>query len=174
MPDLDLQLNNVSIPKCLTPSILGIKFDPSLSFKPNFESVIEKCNSKLNFFRILSNHNKNLDKNKLSTVYKTYILSWIQYHILHYLYLNKVMKEKLQTIQNDALRSIYHLSRFTSTNQLHRVAKIAKINSVSEYLEVLTQEYFDRIKTSNSFVEIYNILCEDSKHRSSDKYFSPL
>ena len=121
--------------------------------------------------RILSSHNKNIDKNKLLTVYKAYILSLIQYHILPYIYLNKVMKEKLQTIQNDALRSIFHLSRFTSTKQLHRVAKI---KSVSENLEVLTQKYFDRIKTSNSFVEIYNILCEDSKHRSSDKYFSPL
>ena len=52
---------------------LGIRFDSKLTFSSMIEEIKERCNSRLNLIKILSNKKWGLDLNTLGNLYKSLI-----------------------------------------------------------------------------------------------------
>jgi len=52
--NLQLTINNTQIMKSTHPTVLGITLDPGLTFKHHFDTIKQKCNSKIRLIQTLS------------------------------------------------------------------------------------------------------------------------
>ena len=66
---MNLNTGADKISRDLKPRILGIIFDPGLTFKEHFRVLTEKCNNSINLIRVLSHHGKGISKANLIKVY---------------------------------------------------------------------------------------------------------
>ena len=139
--NLNLEINNQKIEKVRQAMLLGINFDPGLTFESHFNEIINKFSSKLNLLKILSSKHYGLKTKTLTTVYKLTIHSIIQYSMLPYHITRKKIKKKLQIIQNKALKIIFKVNRNTSNKILHA---IANISTIEQRLKNLTKNYITR------------------------------
>ena len=80
---LDIIVNNKLISYAENPRVLGVYLDPKLNFKYHFNTIKKELVSKVNLLRILSNKSNRLNKAHLLTIYKSLILSKIQYRCFH-------------------------------------------------------------------------------------------
>ena len=63
------------------PKILGVYFDTKLKFTDHFDEIKKHIASKINLLRILSYNSNAINTNKLLTIYKSLILSKLQYPV---------------------------------------------------------------------------------------------
>ena len=87
------------------------------------DELKERCNSRLNLIKILSNKNWRLDHKTLGSLYKSLIGSILDYNFPCLNSLSDTNLKKLQTIQNAAVRSILKLRFDTPSSILHQQAK---------------------------------------------------
>lgn len=136
---IELRLNNHLVEFCNNPRILGIYFDPKMNFQFHFEALRKDLITKINALKILSYKSNRINTKHLLTIYKSLILSKIQYSMLPFLVTNRATKKEIQLIQNKCLKIILNLPTRTSTDLIHNTLKIEKIhiriaNMVSNYL----------------------------------------
>ncbi|RNA06653.1 RNA-directed DNA polymerase from mobile element jockey-like, partial [Brachionus plicatilis] len=98
---------------------LGITLDSKLTFSPMVDELKERCNSRLNLIKYLSNRKWSLKPKTLETNIK-----------------------KIQVIQNSAVRSILKLKYDTPSNIIHQEA-FNKLNllTISNRLFELSERY---------------------------------
>lgn len=84
--------------------ILGLQFDPKLTWKIHIQELIMECKKRLNVIKCLSNNNWGADKNLLLLTYKAIIRSKIDYGSLLYQSANKKELRKIESIHNKGLR----------------------------------------------------------------------
>ncbi|RNA24770.1 RNA-directed DNA polymerase from mobile element jockey-like [Brachionus plicatilis] len=103
---------------------------------------LERCNSRLNFIKILSNKKWGLDLNTLGNFYKSLIGSILDYSFLCLNSLSETNIKSLEIIQNSAVRSILKLRYDTPSNILHNEAyNKLKLLTVSNRLFELSERY---------------------------------
>src|SRR6267154_675811 len=83
--------------------LLGIHLDSKLTYKLQIDSIIEKSKSGINLMRAVSGSNWGGNKKTLLTIYKSFILSRLEYCSFIYLNCSKTLVGKLDTIQYKAL-----------------------------------------------------------------------
>ena len=122
-------LNNTILPHTHETKILGVTYNTSLSFAPHVNNIITKCRPRLNALRSLTSTTFGQHKETLITVYKQYIRSIINYASpAWHPALSKTQLNKLQTIQNTALRIILGSTQTTPIEHLHAEAKVLTLN----------------------------------------------
>lgn len=126
---LELNLFGEKISNCKSTTFLGIRFDNRLSFSDQVSYIENTCLKRLNILKILSNRRWKVRKEILVKIFVLLIRSIIDYSSLILSSLCKTRLLKLQRIQNSAIRTIFHLSRRTSVNELHRVARLETIEA---------------------------------------------
>ena len=116
---------------------LGVYYDRTLSWKPQYEHILERVSSRMRILRKLcynspENNRLALKKNfgvssKVAlAIYKSFIRPVIEYGCLSFLTLKSYQVDKLQILQNEALRiALRSLRDTTFTVTLHKKKRIS-------------------------------------------------
>jgi hypothetical protein len=146
------------------PKVLGIYFDTKLKFTYHFDEIKKQIASKINLLRILSYNSNAINTNKLLTIYKSLILSKLQYSMLPFMVASRKIKNELQIIQNKCLKTILKAPLQTSTKLIH---EFFKIQNIETRLAHLSCSFIEKSKRSNStvnqIIEIHNIKPTNTK-----------
>lgn len=109
------------------PTILGVILDESLCFNQQVNKIREKCLSRLNLIKILSNKFWKLTRNTLLMLYKALIASVLDYCSFFVHSISPTNLKRIQAIQNRAIRSIYKQPFDSPTNDLCRISNLSLV-----------------------------------------------
>ncbi|RNA15376.1 RNA-directed DNA polymerase from mobile element jockey-like [Brachionus plicatilis] len=121
---------------------LGITLDSKLTFSPMVDELKERCNSRLNLIKYLSNKKWGLKPKTLGSLYKSLIGSILDYSFPCLNSFSETNIKKIQVIQNSAVRSILKLKYEIPSNIIHQEA-FNKLNllTISNRLFELSERY---------------------------------
>lgn len=117
-------LNNKKLEKVSEIKYLGFIIDESLTFKCNSDYIIKKVAKKIYFLRRISNY---LSMFSRILVYKTIIAPHFEYCATLQLYLNNNDIQKLQKMQNKAMRIILKCNRYTPIDTMLNVLNFLNV-----------------------------------------------
>jgi exonuclease III len=148
--ELNLVINGIVINYSANPKILGIHFDKKLNFIFHFDVIKKQLVSKINLLRILSFKSNRISTNNLLSIYKSLILSKIQYSMLPFMVTPNKIKNQLQVIQNKCLKTITNLHMRTSSRLIHQTLGIQKLDL---RIANLCCNYIAKAKNNNKTVK---------------------
>ena len=90
----------------VTAKFLGLTLDRSLSWIYHINNLITRCNKDINLIKSIKGQELETDKIALHRIYQTIILSKINYGSIIYNSASNHLLDKLQIIQNKALKTI--------------------------------------------------------------------
>ena len=100
-------------------TFLGVVFDTRLTWEPQFRQMTTKAYKRLNLLRHLSSLSKNPDPNILIRLYRSIIMPIFEYGSVCFINAAETHLDKLQLIQNQALRIVMKCPRYVMTKDLH-------------------------------------------------------
>ncbi len=106
-----LTVNNLPIPYKKQVKFLGMILDSKLTWRPHIDDLVKRCRKDLNLMKLISGTCYGADKKALLMVYKALILSKIDYGCILYHSAARTNLNKINTIQNAALRIAQELTR---------------------------------------------------------------
>lgn len=104
--NINLCYGEDTIEKENNPTYLGMVFDQRLTFGEHVEQAVEKATKRLNLLKRLGSTNWGSDKNTLRTLYLGYVRSILEYNSAILSTCSKTTREKLDKVQNKALRFV--------------------------------------------------------------------
>ncbi len=110
---MNIWLNGVKLSHDSNPTFLGIRFDPHLTFKHQIAHLEKTCIQRLNIMKIISHKSWQLTNETLLQVYNVLIRSVMDYSAILMPVICETNKNKLQVIQNNALRIILNKPKLT-------------------------------------------------------------
>ena len=138
----EVRLNNNILPLERNPRILGVTFDPLLTFRAHIDNLCTRAAPRIGVLKLLSSSTWGQQVETMVTTYKLLVRS-----ILHYAapvwFPNTAAYniEKLQRIQNTALRVATGCIGRTPIPHLHEETKVLPIN---DHLSLLCQQFLAR------------------------------
>ena len=168
---LELSIDNESIERVLNPRLLGITLDPSLNFKEHFRIMLYKCQKSTNLIRILSHHSKGINRANLTKVYNAYIRSLLIYSFIPFTMTSNNIKDEIQIMQNNNLRTITKLSKLTYT-KIVNLHKLCNIPLVKDIIQKTLDSYMSKILTNSSLYEILEPRYSEAINTAQPKFFS--
>ena len=139
---LNIHINNIPISTTSNPTILGLTFDPKLKYSTHTDNTITKAKKTLNLLKLLASTHRGKSKKTLITTYTTLLLPIIEYaNTIWSPIISSTFFNKLQKIQNAALRTITGCPLDTNTQNLHSETKILPLqNHLKLHASQLTQK----------------------------------
>lgn len=143
--DLVITINNTEIEKVTSIKYLGFIIDRDLKFKEHIEFICKKIGKKIGFFRRL--------RNKVSimtaiNIYNVIIKPHFEFgSTILYSYCTKSQIERLQKLQNKAMRSILKCNRYTSVQFM---LSSLKWLDIQQRLELNTLNFIQKMKMGNA------------------------
>ena len=116
-PSLKLGDTNIEVVQQF--KFLGVIFDSRLTFAAHIDYLKAKCNKALNLLRVVAHLDWGADKTVLLRLYQALIRSKLDYGCVVYGSASKTQLEKLDVIQNQALRLALGAFRTSPVNSLH-------------------------------------------------------
>ena len=98
---------------------LGVTFDQRMTFEPQFRKITSRAYKRLNLLRRISSLAKEPNPNILSHLYRSLIIPIFEYSSICTISAAEVHTDKLQLLQNMALRVVTNSPRYISTHDLH-------------------------------------------------------
>ena len=135
--------SNAELPVKEEVKFFGMIYDRILSFKPHIEYVRRKCQKAMNLFKVLSGVEWGADREILLTIYKAYIQSRLDYGSIVYNSACKSYLDRLNPVQNQALRICLGAFRTSPTVSLHVEANVPPLNLRRKKLSI---QYAIRVK----------------------------
>ena len=140
--NVSFKLGNTELEYVTDYKYLGMTVDSSLSFQSYRESIINRVNLKINYFKKIRMY---LTQDAALLIYKCTILPILEYVDFVYDFSIKYVNKKLQTIQNTGLYIVYNQLYLQydvkdSTETLHRKARIYRL-SHRRWLHMLSYIY---------------------------------
>ena len=126
--DPDLSLNGTPIPIVTEAKFLGLIFDSKLSFRPHIDYLRRKCQKSLNLLKVVSKLDWGGDRKTLLRIYRSLIRSKLDYGSIIYGSARKSYLQKLEPIQNQALRLCLGAFRTSPIPSLHVEANELPLN----------------------------------------------
>jgi hypothetical protein len=108
---------------------LGVRFDRTLSWKPQFKHIVGEFGNRMDVLRKLCFSNFGLNEKVALTIYKGYIRPVVDYGCPAFITLKPYQFTKLQILQNQALRLCLRAPRDTPLAELHKRANIPFIQT---------------------------------------------
>ena len=131
-------LNGSPLPLDRNPKILGVTFDPHFHFHKHVENIANKAKQRLNILRQLCGTNWGQQKETILLTFNMLIRSLFTYAAaIWFPNASETSIEKLQVIQNSALRIATGCVKMTAIDHLHTEAKALK---VKEHLRMLCSQ----------------------------------
>lgn len=116
---LNLKLFGLNLKAYLEADFLGITFDASLTWESQFKKMTEKALSRLNLLRVISGISTTSNPSLMINLYKSLIRSVFEYGSIGFISAKEVHHQKLQQIQNAAIRTCLKVPAFLSINSIH-------------------------------------------------------
>ena len=98
---------------------LGVTFDQRMTWEPQFRKLATRAYKRLNLIRRIRSLAKEPNPNILAQLYQSLIVPIFEYSSICIINAAEVHLEKLQLIQNMALRAIMSCPRYISIRDLH-------------------------------------------------------
>ena len=132
---------------------LGFTLDSSLTYNQHIN--ITKRNTCHKLYQ-LKRINPYLTEETSVMIYKSYILPIIEYGNIIYANATQKNLKKLQTLQNQALKTCLNANKFTSTNTIH---KTANLNTLEDRRNKATIKFMFKRTKNEKFIDqpTYNI-----------------
>ena len=111
-----IKVNGICIKSSESIKFLGIHFDYDMSFKSHIKHIQRKSYKALNIIKFLCGTWWGSDPETLTTLYKSYIRSSIDYGCFIWFPKQKKLIEKIEKIQYAALRTVLGYRISTPTN----------------------------------------------------------
>ena len=136
---LTLQINNTTLPTSKEPKILGITFDPKYTFTKHIQNIHTRARKTVNILKALTSTHWGKTKETLLTTYKTITRPVLEYaNTVWSPIISHTNTQKLQTIQNTALRTITGCTLDTNIQHLHSETLTLPIQ---EHLKLHASQY---------------------------------
>ena len=116
-----IKLFNHVIPIVTEATYLGVIFDTRLTWESQFRMMTAKAYKRLNVLRHLSSLSKNHNPNTMIHLYRSIIRPIFEYGSVCIINAAEVHLNKLQLLQNQALRVVTSSPLYTHTNDLHDI-----------------------------------------------------
>ncbi len=136
-------LRNTLLPLNKTPKILGVTFDPLLTFTPHSQNTIKKASRRTLVLKALTGTNWGQDKETILFAYKMFCRPVFDYASPIWTpVLAETNFKKLQVTQNSALRIATGCHQMASMSHLHQECEILP---VQQHCELLAAQYLATI-----------------------------
>ena len=147
--DLTIQLFGEPVSLVSEADFLGITFDSRLTWEPQTRKVVAKSYTRLNLLRAISSLANNLKPNIILDLYKSIIRSLFEYCSVCILNAAETHIQKLQLLQNQALRIVSKSPAYVAIEDLH---DICGLPYVKEYLMECARKKLTVIKKASTLV----------------------
>ena len=107
------------VPVVSEATYLGVIFDTRLTWGPQFRKMTARAYQRLNLLRHLSSLSKNPNPNTMIHLYRSVIRPIFEYASICVINAAEVHLNKIQLLQNQALRIVMKSPRYISTKDLH-------------------------------------------------------
>ena len=131
---VQVTVGNTTIKPVTSTRYLGVLFDYKLNWKTHIQHIETKIAARICLLRFLNKVAINANDKIMTNLYKSLVRSVIVYGYPVLLTASKTMWNRLQIIQNKALRAAFGLPHYTSTEYIHRIANIPKIYDYAKTL----------------------------------------
>ena len=132
--DLSITVKDNTIKLSNSVRFLGITFDTKLSFKEHFNSLQKRCLRSMNILKFISGTKWGTNADTLLILYKSLIRSIIDYGCFIYYPKLKIFQQRLEAIQNSAIRISLGLRNSTPNNVLLSESKLETIEQRARFL----------------------------------------
>ena len=127
---LNLTIEGKLLPTVPNPTILGLTYDPQLTFNKHAQKTKDKADKTLKILNALTSTNWGKQKETLTNTYKTVTRPILEYASTVWAPMTKKTHiDKLQTTQNAALRTATGCTLDTNTNHLHDETQILPLST---------------------------------------------
>ena len=123
---------------------LGVQFDHRLTFNTHINESCARANKRLNVLRAIAK--AGVSPQVSMRLYKMYVLTLLEYGSAAFLATTKTNKEKLQKVQNEALRICLNLPRYIRIDLLH---EYGGIDRVEKEIKKLNKHLLNSMSSSN-------------------------
>ena len=130
LPPLNIRCGNDQIEQVSVFKYLGILLDSTLSFSEHIDYVCKKVNMRLS---VLGRTRKYLSVKTSLMLYKSLVMPYFDYCDTLWDCCSCQLKQKLQILQNRALRIINKADRRTHISDLHNMSKILTLEQRRKY-----------------------------------------
>ena len=132
-------MDNIPVKLDRTPKLLGITYDTMFSFSSHINATVKKAKGKINILKSLAGSAWGQDKETLILTYKSICRSVLEYGAPIWAPLiSQTSWEKLQRVQNQALRTATGCLAMASIPHIHRECKVIPIQ---EHSKLLTKQF---------------------------------
>ena len=127
---LNLQINNTTLDMSTHPKILGLTLDPKLTYNTHIDNTANKASKTLSILKVLSSTKWGKHKETILATYKAISRPLLEYASTIWSPIASTTSiQKLQTIQNTALRIATGCTRDTNTQHLHDETLILPVST---------------------------------------------
>ena len=148
---------------------LGVTFDQRMTWEPLFRKLVVRAYKRLNLLRRISSLAQDPNPNLLAHLYQAIILPVFEYSSICSICAADVHIEKLQLVQNMALRVVMSSPRYTSLKDLH---DCTGFKPVKAHLTSFAKRRLDAMRKSTRILESSILDYNNVKHIQTNQ--SPL
>ena len=124
----NITLHDVPLPLEQFPKILGVRLDPKMTFNKHIADICTTVIKKNNALKAITGMNFGQSKEDIIYLYKQFVRTNMNYAASAWAPgLSKTNMQKLQTAQNQSLRTATGCVKMTNVDELHRESKVLKI-----------------------------------------------
>ena len=140
-------LNNTILPLNRNPRILGVTFDPHFTFSPHITSIINKASPRINILKALAGTTWGQQKETMIITFKSLIRSIFTYASPIWFPNSSASSiNKLQSIQNSALRIATGCVKMSNIDHLHTETQVLP---VKDHLSLLSTQFLAKALQPN-------------------------
>ena len=147
----DLNLTDGVIRYNKNPVFLGVTFDEFLNFGKHTDNLLKRVRKRLNIIKIFSHKSWHLSPVTLKGIYNAIIGSIFTYSFFAVARIAKTNLDRLQRVQNRAIRSIYRLEWTSPTDVIHSISNLLPIR---DRLIGLGERYLTKATENNPNVAL--------------------
>ncbi|CAF3301997.1 unnamed protein product [Rotaria sp. Silwood2] len=156
-----VKIDDISIKPSNSTRYLGIIIDKTLNWRSHMHHIESKIAGRISLLRFLNRAAYEPNDKIMLNIFKSIARTIIIYGYPILLTANDKIWERLQILQNKAIRAALGLPIYTSVDYIHNITNIPKIK---EYAVILLQRYIQTATSNNDIIlknnleEIYNQL----------------
>ena len=129
---------------------LGVTFDSRLTYEPQIKRMVEKAYKRLNLLRMIASMSTEHKPDMLATLYNSIIRPVFEYSSICTVTTAECHMEKLQLLQNQALRSILKTPNYVSVKDLHDLSGISLIKG---HLISFARKQLENMKSHSPLIQ---------------------
>ena len=168
---IKLQLFGEEIDHVEEATLLGVTITKTFNFQSHIKMAISKANRRLNLLRLLSGTNWGCMPKIIMQLYKQYVRPVLEYGAIALLSAPNTTLEKIQLVQNKAIKIAYRLPWCTSTRKIHQLAEIEPIKN---RFQSLANKFIHSLEEHSELFKLQKDLHNAIKKRDKTNFLNEL